>query len=341
MQNQPPSPSPQLFFETINAYQRTAALKAAVELEVFTAIAEGKTTSALITERCAASERGIRILCDYLTILGFLTKTDGVYGLTQDSAIFLNRHSPAYVGGAIEFMLAPMLTAGFNDLAENVRRGGTTLPDEGAIAPENPVWVRFARGMMPMMEMPSKVLPTLLDPATVPNHMKVLDIAAGHGLYGIAFAQAFPQAAVVALDWSNVLEVARENATQRGVTDRWQALPGSAFETDFGADYDVILLTNFLHHFDIPTCEALLRKVHTALKPGGCAITLEFVPNDDRISPPGPAAFSLTMLGSTPAGDAYTFAELRHMAEAAGFSRNELKPVPPMQSAVVSYKGQN
>src|SRR5215831_10279544 len=94
-QNQP---SPVLFFETVNAHQKSAAIKAAIELDIFTAIAEGKTNAKTIAERCKASERGTRILCDYLTVIGFLTKEDSDYALTQDSAVFLNRHSPAFAG---------------------------------------------------------------------------------------------------------------------------------------------------------------------------------------------------------------------------------------------------
>jgi 2-polyprenyl-3-methyl-5-hydroxy-6-metoxy-1,4-benzoquinol methylase len=88
---------------------------------------------------------------------------------------------------------------------------------------------------------------------------------------------------------------------------------GSAFEVDFGGPYDAVLLTNFLHHFDQPACVDLLKKVHGALRPGGRAATLEFVPNEDRVSPPMPAAFSMTMLTSTAAGDAYTLSELTAM----------------------------
>src|SRR6266496_6569908 len=106
-------PSPQLFFQTINAYQRTEGLKAAIELEVFTAIGEGNATAAEIAKRCGASERGIRILCDFLCIMGFLTKEGQQYKLTADSAMFLDKGSPAYLGEAKEFLLSPMLTEGF------------------------------------------------------------------------------------------------------------------------------------------------------------------------------------------------------------------------------------
>ena len=102
-------PTPQLFFQTINSYQRTEALKAAIELKVFTVIAEGNTTTAEIARKCETSERGMRILCDYLCTMGFLNKDGQNYSVTADSATFLNQNSPAYLGGAIEFLLSPQL----------------------------------------------------------------------------------------------------------------------------------------------------------------------------------------------------------------------------------------
>ena len=103
----------------------------------------------------------------------------------------------------------------------------------------------------------------------------------------------------------------------------------------FQGPYDAVLLTNFLHHFDVKTCVALLKKVRNSLKPGGCVATLEFVPNDDRVSPPMPAAFSLTMLASTAAGDAYTFRELSEMHTQAGFSGVKAHPIPMSPHTVV------
>jgi 2-polyprenyl-3-methyl-5-hydroxy-6-metoxy-1,4-benzoquinol methylase len=331
-------PSPQLFFQTINAYQRTEALKAAIDLEFFTAIGEGNVTPAELARRCEASERGVRILADFLCIMGFLNKDGSRYSLTADSAFFLDKRSPAYLGGTTEFISTPKLTDNFKNFAEVVRKGGSIDAEGGTVAPENPIWVKFARGMAPMMAMPSQMLPKLADPAA-DRKMKILDIAAGHGLFGIAFATNNSQAEIVAVDWPKVLEVAKENATHAGVMDRYATIEGSAFDVDFGSGYDLVLLTNFLHHFDPPTCETLLRKVHAALGEGGRAVTLEFVPNEDRISPPDAAAFSVMMLGSTPNGDAYTFSELETMFRNAGFTRSELHPLPPtIQHAVISHK---
>jgi len=331
-------PSPQLFFQTINAHMRTEALKSAIELEVFTAIGEGNTTAAEIAKRCQTSEKGMRVLCDYLAIMEMLTKKDGHYALTLDSSVFLDKRSPAYLGGATEFLCSPMLTEGARHLTDAVRKGGTAMENDGTIGPDHPIWVKFARGMAPMMALPAQLIAQLVDPNS-DRKLKILDIAAGHGLFGINFAMKNPQAEVTAVDWKAVLEVAKENAEKAGVAERHHTIEGSAFDVEFGTGYDLVLLTNFLHHFDKPTCETLLRKVHAALADGGRAVTLEFVPNEDRVTPPDAAGFSMMMLSGTPSGDAYTFAELERMFANAGFSRSTLHPLPPtIQQVVISEK---
>jgi len=329
-------PSPAIVFDTLNGYQRTQALKTAIELELFTAIGEGNSTAQAIAERCGASERGTRILCDFLTIMGFLAKQGNNYSLTADSATFLDKRSPAYMGTISKFILSPHIKDNFDRLTETVRNGGFVA--DTAFEPDHPMWVEFAQSMQPMMAMPAQLMAQLVDPAK-DKKLRVLDIAAGHGLYGIAFAKQNPQVEVTAVDWPKVLEVAKENAATAGVADRFHTNPGSAFDVDYGTGYDLVLLTNFLHHFDPNTCETLLRKVHAALGDGGRAATLEFVPNDDRVTPPQAAAFSLQMLGGTPSGDAYTFAELDQMFRNAGFARSELHDLPPtVERVVISHK---
>ena len=325
-------------FAAISGYQRTGAFKAAVDLDLFTAIAEGNGTSATLAKRCDASPRGIRILCDTLTALGFLDKKDGRYELAPGGELFLDRRSPAYAAGAARFVASSELVGNFTRVAEAVRKGGTVVPDAGTLAPEHPIWVEFARSMGPMSAFQGALIANLLDAGSAPA-WKVLDIAAGHGEYGIALAKANPKAEIVALDWANVLAVAEENAERAGVADRLRKLPGSALEVDYGTGYDLVLLTNFLHHFDAAGCENIFRRVHAALKPGGRAVTLEFVPNEDRVSPMEAAAFALIMLVTTPSGDAYTFAELERMAKNAGFARSEVHDlVPTFHRVVISTK---
>ena len=328
-------PNPERIFNAINAFQLTEAIKAALDLDIFTIIAEGATDSASIAKGVNASERGVRILCDYLTVKGFLNKTNGRYGLEQDSALFLNRNSPAYLGSVANFLASDHHRAAHRNIADAVRQGGCAVNDP--FEPNDPVWVIFARHMMSMMRMPSENLAAALTKEAPAR--KVLDIAAGHGLFGIAVARHNPDAQIYALDWPKVLEVATENAQQAGVADRHHLIPGSAFDAPFGEGYDLALITNFLHHFDRDTCISFLRRVHASLASGGRAAILEFVPNPDRVTPPTPAAFSLIMLASTPSGDAYTYAELASMAQAAGFSRVIPSDAPVMpEQLVLAYK---
>jgi 2-polyprenyl-3-methyl-5-hydroxy-6-metoxy-1,4-benzoquinol methylase len=332
----PQQPTPERFFGAVNAYEQTEAMKAAIELEIFTAIAEGDTTAATIAKRCKASERGVRTLCDFLTIHGFLTKEGMQYGLAPDSAVFLNKTSPAYVGGAIEFLLTPRVREAHARLTDAVRQGGSAL-GEGNMLPDNPDWVKFARAMMPLMVMPARIMAEELRKGGEAH--KVLDIAAGHGIYGISVAKQNPTAQIYASDWKNVLEVAAENAKAMEVGDRHHLLPGSAFDVDFGGGYDLALITNFLHHFDPPKCTSFMKKVYASLAPGGRAAIVEFVPNPDRVTPPMAAAFSMMMLATTPSGDAYTFAELEKMSKDAGFSRVEIAPPAlGLDRLVVAYR---
>lgn len=334
----PSGPSPALFFDTATAYQRTEAIKAAVELDLFTHIAAGRTTIEELAVACGTSPRGVRILADFLTVVGFLRKEGGTYALTPDTEVFLARQSPAYVGGSLEFLLNPTLRDSFTSLTGAVRKGGTAVSAEGTVSHDNPVWVAFARAMAPLMQMPAELLAGLVG-GDRNKPLRVLDVAAGHGLFGIAIARHYPNAQVTALDWANVLAVAAEYAKTSGVSDRHHLLPGSAFEVNWGGPYDLVLFTNFLHHFDMPTNESLARKAHAALAPSGRLLTLEFIPEPDRVTPPPSATFAMTMLATTAAGDAYTFVEYERVFAAAGFARSEFHPLPPTtQQAVVSFK---
>lgn len=326
--------NPGIVFEMMQASYRTAALRAAIDLDVFRAVGDGPGDAASIARHCAASERGTRILCDFLVINGVLEKVNGHYKHTPTSAAFLDPRSPACMASVAHFLSRPEVTEPLKNLADVVRAGRTSLPGDGSVSPENPLWVEFAEKMAPMMgPMAGPLGAVVLEGHQGP--MRVLDIAAGHGLFGIEIAKQNKQAHVTGLDWAPVLRVARKNAEKAGVQERYDMLPGSAFEVEFGGPYDAVLLTNFLHHFDKATCLGLLKKVRGSLKPGGRAATLEFVPNEDRVSPPMPAAFSMTMLTTTADGDAYTFKELHAMYEDAGFSGVRAHPIPMSPHTIV------
>ena len=332
------TPNVSRVFDALTAYQRTAALQAALELDLFTSIGTAGATAGELAERTGAAPRGVRSLCDRLVVDGFLAKDGDRYTLRADAAAFLDRGSPAFIGSAVTFLTSPPVAGAFARLTYAVRRGGTAVEDDGSLAPEHPMWVEFARAMAPLAGLTAQLLANVLAPLG-PIRGSVLDVAAGHGLFGITLAQQHAEARVVAQDWPNVLAVAAENAARAGVGDRFATLPGSAFDVDFGRDHALVLLTNFLHHFDPSTNERLLARVHAALAPGGRAVAVEFVPDESRVVPPEAAAFSLTMLATTPAGDAYTLREYEDVFRAAGFagvSLADLTPAP--QRALIATR---
>jgi hypothetical protein len=335
MDNMTASPSnfiDRLFF----GYQNSATLKAALELDVFTAIGEGSTDAAALAARCNAALRGIVALCDSLVVMGFLTKSSDRYTLSSDASAFLDRRSPMCIAGIHDFLAAPeMVALMFQDPAGAVRRGGA--PGLANVAPDHPIWVRFARAMGPFMRLDAKLV---AEHAGDPPPRRVLDISASHGLYGIAFGQRFHECRVTGLDWSAVIAVARENAATAGMADRYDIIAGNAFEVAWGKGYDLVLLPNFLHHFDAASCTAILRRARAALSPGGRVAIVEWVPNEDRISPPVPALFTMTMLLTTPGGTTYTAPELAAMLTDAGFGSPEVTPLVPTPLTLLVARAQ-
>src|SRR6266849_900878 len=152
----PVSPSnfiDRLFF----GYQNAATLKAAVELDVFTAIGQGASDASALAIRCQAAVRGIAALCDSLVVMGFLTKASDRYALSPDAEAFLDRRSPMCIAGIHDFLAAPEFVALiFQDPAAAVRRGGAL--GLANVAPDHPIWVRFARAMGPFMQLDAKLV---------------------------------------------------------------------------------------------------------------------------------------------------------------------------------------
>src|SRR5438128_2545478 len=192
MTNEPPTP--QLFVDAATSYQKTAAIKAAVELKLFDAIGDGATSVDAIAKRIGAAPRGVRVLCDYLTILGFLEKSGTEYRQTPSTATFVNSKSPANMSSTLRFIAGPEFLGLFlDDPAAYVRNGGTQ--GLANMTPEDPIWVTFARTMVPFTGAAAEATAALVAAWPAPPRT-VLDIAAGAGSFGIAIAKKVPGAAV-------------------------------------------------------------------------------------------------------------------------------------------------
>ena len=323
-------------YEAALAYQKTAALVAAIKLDIVSIVGEGCATSDALASETAASSRGIRILCDFLTVMGVLAKEEGAYSVTEAGKRYLDPSSPGWMGSSIDFYAAPeILRLVLDDPVSYVRNGGS--PGLANLSPDHPVWLKFAKAMSSAARLAAKRAAVHLA-----RHdgraAKVLDVAAGHGFYGIELAKAFPEAVVTAVDWPSVLELACANAKDAGVAERYRVVPGNAFEVNWGGEFDLVILANFLHHFSQEECATVLRKVRSSLSPQGRACTVDFVPEDDRARTPTHAMFAFLMLATTPGGDAYTLAELDEIAKKAGFRGATARPLRPTPQSLVMFE---
>jgi ubiquinone/menaquinone biosynthesis C-methylase UbiE len=323
-------------YDAVLAYQRTAMVLAAHRLDVFTLIGSGCAAIADLAERTGTSPRGMRILCDSLTAIDLLEKSDPNYRLSASAGRYLDRGSPGCIADCIDFFCAPeMMELVLGDPVSYVRNGGAV--GSAHLAPDHPIWVRFAKAMTPIASLTAKRAAARLASASVPI-ASVLDVAAGHGLYGIEVGKIRAEAVVAAVDWPSVLELASANASAAGLGARFRPVAGSAFEVDWGAGFDLVILANFLHHFDPGECTQILRKVRSSLSPKGRAAAVEFVPDEGRVSPPMQALLAFRMLATTPAGDAYTASDLDAFAKAAGFAGTSVLPLRPTPQSLVLFE---
>ena len=143
--------SPHRFLDDILGFQKTAALNSAIALNLVSAIGRSGATAADAAMRAGAAERGVRILCDFLTLNGHLEKEGARYALTPSSAAFLDRASPMYMGSVVDFLASPEHIGRYlNDPVSFVRYGGSVGAQ--CTAPEDPSWITFATAMVPFMQ---------------------------------------------------------------------------------------------------------------------------------------------------------------------------------------------
>ena len=303
---------PTWLLDEFRAFERTLALRTAIEMDLFTRIGAGRNTIRSLAADAGASERGLRALCDYLTVHGHLSKLGSRYSLTINARVYLTKASPAYLGSAVKFLASDSTVAAFCRLRKTVERGNAGGQELD--------WVEYARSMAPLARATAQFAAEALQVDSA-GPIQVLDLGAGHGLYGLAIAARNSSAQIFALDAPQVLEIALENARQAGVAARYHTIPGDAFEASFGGPYDVVLAANLAHHLDEASNVRLFQKARAALKPAGRMVLIEWIPNPDRVSPSHDAAFALTVLATSARGAIYTLKEYSQMLRAAGFHR--------------------
>jgi 3-hydroxy-5-methyl-1-naphthoate 3-O-methyltransferase len=314
---QEPPVTPERILRTQWDYAPPLILAAAVRLRIFDLLDEGPRSIAEVAHRAGASERGMRSLLNGLVGLHFLANEPGEqYRLTAESEAFLVSGKPGYLGGMFE--RAGDLIPGWLDLAEVVRKGkplgSLNQEDSGAS-----FFKELVVALYPMNLPMAQALGRILGVAERREPLRILDIAAGSGVWGIGVSQQSPLATVTAVDWPKVLEVTRRFAAEAGMASRFSYLAGDAAEVDFGGGFHLAILGHILHSEGERRSRSLLRKTFAALASGGTIAIAEFLVDADRSGPPMGVIFGLNMLLNTEEGDTFSFEEIASWLGEAGF----------------------
>jgi ubiquinone/menaquinone biosynthesis C-methylase UbiE len=312
--------NPDQLMQMAMSYTASRVLAAGIRLNVFSLLASGHETAADVAKAVGASERGMRMLLDALTALQLLVKGGGRYRLTPSAEKYLVRDSSDYMGAIME---DDSLWKSWEHLADAVRTGHPPRRVERQAEAERffPVLVR---SLHVLNREPARRAADALGVGTSRRSLRVLDVACGSGVWGIAAAEADPGAFITMQDFPGVLEHTREYVKRHGLTDRCDYLPGDLKRVDFGEGrYDLALLGNILHSEGETSSRDLLKRLYRSLRPRGQVAVIEVIPNDERTGPPRALMFALNMLVNTDLGDTYTLSEYSQWLTEAGFKRVE------------------
>lgn len=310
---------------------------AAVRNRVFESLAEGPKTVAELGDATGASKRGLTALTDGLAGLGLLARDgSGRFQLTPESDAFLVPGKPGYLGGF--FVHVPnLLMDNWTALPEVVRTGRprTSVNQERA---GSPFFLELVEGLFDTNYPAARALGQALNIDKANEPVRVLDLAAGSGVWSIALAHLSPQVRATAVDWPNVLDITRRVVARNGLQDRYEFVGGDLLQADFGNGYDVATLGHILHSEGEQRSRDLLRKVNDALKPGGRIAIAEFLVNRDRSGPVTGLLFAVNMLVHTDAGSTYSFEEISDWLKDAGFTDMQSIPAPAPSPLIVAQR---
>jgi ubiquinone/menaquinone biosynthesis C-methylase UbiE len=310
-------PTPMKFVNDLWGARISLALMAAVELDLFTIIAQGNRTVADIAATIHAPQRGVERLLETLVGMEYLTKRGTQFALAPIADTFLNRAKPSFIGPMADELRITM--PGWMQLADVVRSGKPVAAIDTAEGRE--FFPRLVKAIFPLTYNGAQTLVRKLPKAKLKKIERVLDVAAGSGAWSLPFAQALPKARVTAVDYPEVTAVTREYAKQFGVADRYDYLEGDLRQLDFGQkQFDVVILGHIIHAEGEKWSKVLIAKSYKALKPGGTLVIAEMIPNDTRTGPVFPLLFGLNMVLHTVEGDVFTMAQYKEWLKKAGFS---------------------
>src|SRR3989440_8594761 len=312
--------TPERLMEISLAYAPPMIISAGVSNRVFDSLeGEAKTTEQVAGET-GASARALGILMNALVGLGLLKKNrQGKYSLTPESAAFLLSKRPGTHAGFFG-AIAPQLISRWVRLSDIVREGRPAV----AVNQETEgteFFSQLVENIIPMSYPPAQTLGDHLQLSKTKDEIRVLDLAAGSGIWGIALAEKSPRVYVTAVDWAGMIPTTKRITQKFGVSDRFNYIEGDILETNFGSGYDIATLGHILHSEAEERSRQLLKKTFSALKPGGIIAVAEWLVNDKRTEPTHSLMFAVQMLVNTAKGETFSFNEIKSWLEDGGFRK--------------------
>lgn len=331
----PQGPTPQRIMEMTWGFTAVHILNAALKIKLFDHLDTGPKLLEDLAAAAKASPRGVRAVANALVGLQMLAKDGEKYKLTPESAAFLVSTRPGYHGTLISHFaseigetwakLPETIVTGKPARSVNAEQGGAEFFRE------------FVESLFIMNYAAAKALGADLA-KTNKRPAKILDLAAGSGVWAIGVAEAIPGSSITAVDWPEVTPVTRRVAQRHGLGDRLKTIDGDLSTADFGTGHDIAVLGHILHSEGEAKSRKLLKKCFDALAPGGTIAIAEFVPNDDRTGPPMPLIFAVNMLVHTDVGDTFTFAQMTQWLTEAGFKQPRKLEIPGPSPLLLATK---
>jgi ubiquinone/menaquinone biosynthesis C-methylase UbiE len=333
-----PAVTPDRILQMMWGYAPPIILATAVRHRIFDVLETGPKTAAEIASLTGANERGVRPVVNALVGLQFLAKHGrDRYALTPESANFLVSGKPGYLGTMMQHV-GHGLIPHWLELPDAVQHGLPVSPvnqeEQGA-----EFFEQLVVGLFALSHTAAQAVGKALNVGSAQRPLKILDIGAGSGVWGIGIAQQSPGSTITAVDRPNVLEVTKRFAAQHGMAEQFSYIPGDMQAVDFGTGYDVAILGHILHSEGERNSRELLKKIANALAPGGKIAIAEFLVNEERTGPPMGLFFAINMLVHTDEGDTFSFEEISRWLAEAGFTNpRKIDPGGPA-SVIVAQKG--
>ena len=336
-----PTLTPDHILQTGLAFWSSKALLSAVEMGVFTELAQGPQEFESLSARLGLHPRSSRDFLDALVALGFLARSGATYSNAPDADFFLDRHKPSYIGGILE-MANARLFGHWQHLTEALRTGKpqNEAKDETGSSPFAALYADPARlkiFLAAMSGISRGANLTIARQLPWSRYKTFADIGTAQGDLAVQIALANPHLEGIGFDLAEVAPVFEEYVASYRLSGRVRFQPGDFFTQDLPR-VDVLTMGHILHDWNLEEKKMLISKAFAALNPGGALVVYDAMIDDERSRNPFGLLMSLNMLIETRGGFDYTGADCIAWMKEAGFKEARVQHLVGPDSMAIGVK---